>query len=74
VETLIKPSDGEEIRLTSDDDGMVNVISASFRRDNGATKDSRGRIMPNGLLMLADVEGEEILVNASQIVSARRSR
>lgn len=70
--TLIKLSDGEQVRLNSDYDGMVTVIGAAFRRDHGATKDDRGRILQNGFLVLHDVAGEEILINAGQIVSARR--
>lgn len=67
-------SDGEEIRVNSEYDDIVNVISASFRRDQGATRDIRGRIIQSGFLVLDEGTDQEVLINAVQIVSARPSQ
>ena len=69
--TVIKMSDGEEFRVNSEYDDMVNVIGGAFRRDHRATRDARGRIIQSGFLVLNDGTDQEVLINASQIVSAR---
>ena len=70
METLIKMADGEEVRLTSDADGIVRVIADALDRA-GSTTDERNRHLPRGFVRFTMDDGKDVVLNAAQIDTIR---
>ncbi len=68
--TLITLADGEKVRTNQDVNGVIDAIARAVN-DPPVVSAGPIRRLPTGYFRIRPDRGEEIFVNASQIVSVR---
>jgi hypothetical protein len=70
--TIIYTSDGADVRLGGEPEGIIKNIASALDTDR-ETVDEQGKSLPKGFAVFTEPQGNQVWVNTAQITRIKKS-